>query len=748
MSRHTPSNVEPTVLQVFIFREGRFFGTECFAQQQIVIGRSPDVDLELEDDQISRTHASVHLVPEGLVLEDLHSSNGTLVNGVAIERCLVKSADEVSIGSFVLKFKVLARRKNEARSRAAGREPSDRSLEEDAGQLADSTTRVDTTPRIAARSSVAGSPRAQAIPREPDQPTDERPTKRLTAPVPDAGGRAGKVDDDWSDLDSNRLDAAPDISVSEEDFTVRVAPELLFPTQHAKAAPSSIPSVVPPRPKKIEPKLPLFENEPAAAIPAPPQLMASTEIADDDDDAEDAAFIEPFSLLNNLVKETFEKPVLSTEPTLVLEVIGYDRDKRVEQYDHVRPGKKYRIGPKRFVLVSHESQGSGRLRFQNGFTGGLIIDGRTVPLNDIKTQTYQINTRDHEPVFACKLGKGDYANVNTPEGGYFLRFVYPPKLPPVQSFKPDPVFVRSLGSSAILHILVVLILGIIAAVGSNAASSDSRERFAKIDLKDIEIPKKEEPEIPLDQLKPPEPKPEPKTEEVKPTKEVPKPVKNKPERNAGAPRAKQETSAGAGMLAALGNLQQKKTAPNIVAAVSNLDAVRVPGGEARFKVSGVVTKLPTSSVLLSRGQGLGVKTDIDLLRGGKGSTGPGALTGGVTGKRGVGAVVFKAPSHQMKVQGFLNREEIAKVVNQHLREIQYCYEKNLLLNPSLAGKVVMEWTISTAGLVTVVKTAFNSMQTADVAVCISAKIKEWRFPLPKGGIVVVSYPFIFNSVGF
>jgi hypothetical protein len=209
---------------------------------------------------------------------------------------------------------------------------------------------------------------------------------------------------------------------------------------------------------------------------------------------------------------------------------------------------------------------------------------------------------------------------------------------------------------------------------------------------------------------------------------------------------------GAGMMAALGNLSQKAPATNIVAAVSNLDAVRVPGGKARFKISGVVTKLPTSSVMFSRGAGVGVKADIDLLRGGKGrgaaGVGPGALTGGTTGKRGVGGVVFQAPKHKMKVQGTLSREAIAAVVNQHLREIQYCYEKNLLLAPNLSGKVVMEWTISVAGSVSVVKTQTNTMATPAVAMCISAKIKSWIFPKPKGGVVIVSYPFIFDRVGF
>lgn len=236
MSRESQSRVEPTVLQVFIFREGRFFGTECFAQQRIVMGRNPDVDLELDDDQISRTHASVQLTPEGLLLEDLNSSNGTYVNGVAIQRCLVKSADEVSIGSFVLKFKVLSRNKREAPSRTddrrAGHDPSDLALEEETEQLMESPLRIDTTPRMAAKSSTAGPPRIQPPSQEAQPPSDELPTKRSMAPVLGVGDRSSRADDDWSDLGSSRLEVTPDLSLAEEDFTVRVAPERASPAQH------------------------------------------------------------------------------------------------------------------------------------------------------------------------------------------------------------------------------------------------------------------------------------------------------------------------------------------------------------------------------------------------------------------------------------------------------------------------------------------------------------------------------------
>ncbi len=50
----------PAVLQVHIFRDGEFMGTDVFSERQIVIGRDPDeADLVLESSQVSRKHAII-----------------------------------------------------------------------------------------------------------------------------------------------------------------------------------------------------------------------------------------------------------------------------------------------------------------------------------------------------------------------------------------------------------------------------------------------------------------------------------------------------------------------------------------------------------------------------------------------------------------------------------------------------------------------------------------------------------------
>ena len=61
----------------------------------VIIGRSPDADLVIADDFVSATHARIVPVDDGIVLEDLGSTNGTIVNGQPATRPLSLSAGDV-----------------------------------------------------------------------------------------------------------------------------------------------------------------------------------------------------------------------------------------------------------------------------------------------------------------------------------------------------------------------------------------------------------------------------------------------------------------------------------------------------------------------------------------------------------------------------------------------------------------------------------------------------------------------------
>ncbi len=140
---------------------------------------------------------------------------------------------------------------------------------------------------------------------------------------------------------------------------------------------------------------------------------------------------------------------------------------------------------------------------------------------------------------------------------------------------------------------------------------------------------------------------------------------------------------------------------------------------------------------------MGIK-GMEKLRG----KGIGALGAGSIGKGAVGGTVSHAIAHSVGAQGTIDKEAVAKVINSHLHEVSACYERALLREPGLAGKIVLEWGISTSGTVTSARTKSSTMKSSAVESCILSALKMWKFPSARGAGVVISYPFMFNSVGF
>lgn len=69
------------------------------------LGRDPDNDVVLQDNQVSRCHAEIHEQGGGYVLEDLGSSNGTTVNGQRIAAPWpLQPGDQIGIGSATIVF--------------------------------------------------------------------------------------------------------------------------------------------------------------------------------------------------------------------------------------------------------------------------------------------------------------------------------------------------------------------------------------------------------------------------------------------------------------------------------------------------------------------------------------------------------------------------------------------------------------------------------------------------------------------
>ena len=131
---------------------------------------------------------------------------------------------------------------------------------------------------------------------------------------------------------------------------------------------------------------------------------------------------------------------------------------------------------------------------------------------------------------------------------------------------------------------------------------------------------------------------------------------------------------------------------------------------------------------------------------GRGSGGSGNID---LGGRGKGTT--KIVPGKIIYEGGLSREEIQRVISRVMSQIKYCYEKELNKDPNLEGKLVMFWLISGSGDVQTASASQNTFSggsAAPIEQCVQRIIQRLKFPTPKGGGVVnVTYPFVFSNSG-
>jgi len=112
--------------------------------------------------------------------------------------------------------------------------------------------------------------------------------------------------------------------------------------------------------------------------------------------------------------------------------------------------------------------------------------------------------------------------------------------------------------------------------------------------------------------------------------------------------------------------------------------------------------------------------------------------GGHAPHRAVPAVSLGVPT----IGPGLNKAIVRRYVKRNIQRIQYCYEKELLAKPGLAGEVVAVFTIGSKGLVTTA----TATGIPGVDACIASVIGAIEFPTPSGATALqVKYPFVFKS---
>lgn len=88
-------------------RNGFFEGLEVpIDREWLVIGRGRQAELVLADPTISRAHAALGFDGQHFFVQDLKSTNGTLVNGERLERSDLEDEDEIQIGRLQLQVRL------------------------------------------------------------------------------------------------------------------------------------------------------------------------------------------------------------------------------------------------------------------------------------------------------------------------------------------------------------------------------------------------------------------------------------------------------------------------------------------------------------------------------------------------------------------------------------------------------------------------------------------------------------------
>lgn len=84
--------------------DGQLIKEFTLSKERTTIGRKPHNDIQIDNLAVSGEHAVIMTILNDSFLEDLGSTNGTLVNGQPVKKHFLQSSDTVEIGKYKLKY--------------------------------------------------------------------------------------------------------------------------------------------------------------------------------------------------------------------------------------------------------------------------------------------------------------------------------------------------------------------------------------------------------------------------------------------------------------------------------------------------------------------------------------------------------------------------------------------------------------------------------------------------------------------
>ena len=90
--------------KILISRDGQVEQTVQLSKEQMRIGRRPHNDIVLSHPAVSGEHALIVTILDDSFLEDLHSTNGTFVNGHRIGKHFLQHKDVIKVAKYQIEF--------------------------------------------------------------------------------------------------------------------------------------------------------------------------------------------------------------------------------------------------------------------------------------------------------------------------------------------------------------------------------------------------------------------------------------------------------------------------------------------------------------------------------------------------------------------------------------------------------------------------------------------------------------------
>ncbi|MFH2066186.1 MAG: AgmX/PglI C-terminal domain-containing protein [Pseudomonadota bacterium] len=766
------TSAECAIIQVFIFREEVHLGWDCFHQEKVSIGSSDQADLVLKGPDIADIHARVCLKNNQVAVISGNPNGSVLVNNQAVEEAILGRFDYLDIGPYTIKIKILESKKPELKHEKKISRNRIVSIRKDPSKLSDpdeNDHHAVNERKCLVKSDVLESKISDKRQNNGDgkfrvvyqgEVSEQYTAEEVRENLKKILGAEGRK---FSWIDS-KVPVVVKKELSQWDALKLCA---LFEKAGAKASIEKIEE----RPMED----PSGGDIPEPVLPAEPAgrsaIQKQDHDADEDDEEPDREAL--FALKDIILNENHHSS--DHHPEVNLEVTKF-RNHTIVDIFFLKPGNQYHIRSRdqKFLLAENDRKGAGFFYFSDHVWGTI----QTKTAEAVKTDCL----KKPEHVYRKQIGfykhpvhSGDTVTITDGIFEYMIRSVYAAKSPeiPVPEIE-EKIFHQYMIKSAIVHLFFLVFIGFFHSVKPPEVLPPETH-FVKIDTSELSrIAKKKQPVLP------PVVKPRKQESKAAPKevvqKAVPKEEVRKTEKKASAvalkqtgqnrkPSVSRSPKAGggfgegnisnrninqAGLLSMLGDSVGIKP-QTAMAAVTNLDAVpSVHSGSAGFKVGGIVGKLGNARIEIPQAGFVSTKGSSQVLRsagvGGEGTVA--ALEKGQTGQKQVQGMVSAQLTKAVGVQGGMSREAVKKVIDQHLDEISYCYETALIANPSIMGKVIFEWKILASGKVGMVSIKSSSINSNEIHACIKAAIQTWQFPAPKGSEVIVSYPFVFDIVGF